>query len=253
MKIRRILVSQPAPKNGKNPFLDLAEKNNLTVDFRPFIEVEGVPGKEIRRAKIDLLAFTAVIFTSKTAIDHYFRVAKELRIQVPETMKYFCKTEAVALYLQKYIVYRKRKIFHGRQKIEDMLDILVKHKNENFLLPVSDTANDAIPNLLKSKKIKFQKAVFYKTVSSDLSDLKDVDYDMLVFYSPSGIKSLLKNFPDFEQKDIKIASFGKQTAQAVRDAGLRLDIEAPLPKAPSMTMAVEQYIKQKTKKTVSKK
>ncbi len=252
MKIRRILVSQPVPINGKNPFLDLAEKNNLIVDFRPFIEVEGVPGKEIRRAKINLLDYSAVIFTSRTAIDHYFRVAKELRIQVSETMKYFCKTEAVALYLQKYIVYRKRKIFHGKQRIEDMLDILIKNKAEKFLLPVSHTASDSIPNFLKSKKITFKTAFFYKTVSSDLSDLKNVDYDMLVFYSPSGIKSLLKNFPDFEQKNTRIASFGKLTAQAVKDAGLRLDIEAPLPQAPSMTMAVEQYIKKKPSKPVVK-
>jgi len=252
LKIKRILVSQPAPQNGKNPFFDLAKKNNLTVDFRQFIEVEGVPGKEIRKSRVNILDHTAVIFTSRTAIDHYFRVAKETRAQVPETMKYFCKTETVALYLQKYIVYRKRKIFFGKHKIEDMLDVLAKNKTEKFLLPVSDTSNDNISNLLKSNKLKFTKSVFYRTISSDLSDLKDVDYDLLVFYSPSGIKSLMKNFPEFQQKDTKIASFGKQTAQAVKDAGFRLDIEAPLPQAPSMTMAVDLYINKKNKKTVSK-
>ncbi len=253
MKIRRVLVSQPAPpKDGKSPFQELAEKNNLIIDFRPFIKVEGVPAKDIRKEKVNLLDFTAVIFTSRTGIDHYFRVAKELRVTIPETMKYFCKTEAIAHYLQKYIVYRKRKIFHGQTRIEDILDLMSKHKDEKFLIPISDTHNDSIPELLKSKKLTYRSAVFYRTVSSDLSDLKDVDYDLLIFYSPSGIKSLFVNFPNFDQKEIRIASFGKQTAQAVRDAGLRLDIEAPLPEAPSMTMAVEQYINNLMKKIVNK-
>lgn len=245
-------MSQPPPKNGKSPFKDLAERNNLTVDFRQFIEIEGIPGKEIRKTKINILDYTAVIFTSRTGIDHYFRVAKELRILVPEAMKYFCKTEAVAHYLQKYIVYRKRKIFHGQQNLDDMVDLLIKHKEEKFLVPVSDIHNDEIPKLLKSKKLKFRSSIFYKTITSDLSDLENVDYDLLVFYSPSGIKSLLSNFPDFDQKTTRIASFGKLTAKAVRDAGLRLDIEAPLPQAPSMTMAVEQYINQVPKRTVKK-
>jgi uroporphyrinogen-III synthase len=245
-------VSQPEPVNGKSPYYELAEKNNLLIDFRPFIQVEGVSAKEIRKDKVNLLDYTAVIFTSRTGIDHYFRVAKEMRVLIPETMKYFCKTESVAHYLQKYIVYRKRKIFHGQQLIEDIMDLLLKNKDEKFLIPISDAHNDAIPELLKSKKLNFKAAVFYRTVSADLSDLKNVDYDMLIFYSPSGIKSLLTNFPNFDQKEIRIASFGKSTAQAVREAGLRLDIEAPLPEAPSMTMAVEQYINQIPKKTVKK-
>lgn len=248
MKIKRILVSQPKPKNDKSPFYELAKKNNLTVDFRPFIHVEGVSVKEFRKQKVNILEHTAVIFTSRTAVDHFFRIAKELKINIPETMKYFCITESVAFYLQKYIVYRKRKIFYGRGKFDDLIDVLQKHKNENFLVPLSDTHKQEIPRKLKKHKLKFTKAIFYRTVSSDLSDLSDVNYDMLVFYSPSGIKSLLHNFPDFKQNDTKIASFGANTAKAVKEAGLRLDIQAPAPKTPSMTMAIESYIKNNSDK-----
>ena len=248
MKIKRILVSQPKPKNDKSPFYELAKKNNLTVDFRPFIHVEGVSVKEFRKQKVNILEHTAVIFTSRTAVDHFFRIAKELKINIPETMKYFCITESVAFYLQKYIVYRKRKIFYGRGKFDDLIDVLLKHKNENFLVPLSDTHKQEIPRKLKKHKLKFTKAIFYRTVSSDLSDLSDVNYDMLVFYSPSGIKSLLYNFPDFKQNDTKIASFGANTAKAVKEAGLRLDIQAPAPKTPSMTMAIESYIKNNSDK-----
>jgi len=248
VKIKRILVSQPKPKNDKSPFYELAKKNNLTVDFRPFIHVEGVSVKEFRKQKVNILEHTAVIFTSRTAVDHFFRIAKELKINIPETMKYFCITESVAFYLQKYIVYRKRKIFYGRGKFDDLIDVLQKHKNENFLVPLSDTHKQEIPRKLKKHKLKFTKAIFYRTVSSDLSDLSDVNYDMLVFYSPSGIKSLLHNFPDFKQNDTKIASFGANTAKAVKEAGLRLDIQAPAPKTPSMTMAIESYIKNNSDK-----
>ncbi|OQY04912.1 MAG: uroporphyrinogen-III synthase [Bacteroidetes bacterium 4572_117] len=242
MEIKRILVSQPEPANDKSPYFNLAKKNDLTVDFRPFIKVEGVPAKEFRQQKIDILKHTAVIFTSRTAVDHFFRISKEMKLNIPETMKYFCISEAIAFYLQKYIVYRKRKIFYGKGKFDDLIEVLVKNKEESFFVPFADAHKQEIPRKLKKHKLKFSKSVLYKTVSTDLSDLADVNYDILVFYSPSGIKSLLHNFPDFEQNNTKIASFGNHTAKAVKDAGLRLDIQAPMPKAPSMTMAIETYL-----------
>jgi len=242
VKIKRILVSQPKPANDKSPFFDLAKKNNLEVDFRPFIHVKGLTAKDFRQQKINLLDQSAVIFTSRTAVDHFFRIAEELKITVPEKMKYFCITESTAFYLQKYIVYRKRRIFYGNGKFDDLIDVLTKHREENFLVPMADTHKQEIPRKLRKYKLNFTKAIFYKTVSSDLSDLANVNYDILVFYSPSGIKSLLQNFPDFEQNETKIASFGTNTAKAVKDAGLRLDIQAPMPKAPSMTMAIEHFI-----------
>lgn len=241
MKIRRILVSQPEPKD-KSPYHDLAKKNNLQIDFRPFIQVEGLPSKEFKQQKLNLLDFTAVIFTSRTAIDHYFRIAKELRIDIPDDMKYFCINEATAYYLQKYITYRKRKIFHGKVRFDDLLPMISKHKTEKFIIPSSDVSKAEIPTKLNKAKIKHGIATMYRTVSSDLSDLANVDYDILVFFSPSGIKSLFSNFPDFEQGDKKIASFGVATAKAVSDAGLRLDVQAPSPQNPSMTMALDSYI-----------
>ena len=248
MKIKRILVSQPKPTTPKSPYADLAEKNNLKIDFRPFIQVEGVLAKEFRKQRINILDHSAVIFTSRTAIDHFFRIAEELRVSVPDTMKYFCISEATAYYLQKYIVYRKRKIFHSTGRFTDLVDVLKKHKDEKFLVPLSDIHKQEIPSLLNKNKINYTKAILYRTVSSDLSDLKDVNYDVLVFFSPSGIKSLFQNFPDFKQNDIKIASFGPATAKAVKEAGLRLDIQAPMPQAPSMAMALEQFIKKYNKK-----
>lgn len=247
MKIKRILVSQPEPETGKSPYHEFAERNNVKVDFRPFIQVEGVSAKEFRQTKVNILDHTAVIFTSRTAIDHFYRMCGELRITVPESMKYFCISEATAFYLQKYIVYRKRKIFYGAGKFSELVDILKKHLDEKYLVPLSHIHKPEIPQLLDEAKVKYTKAIIYRTVSSDLSDIKEVNYDMLVFYSPSGIKSLLQNFPNFEQNDIKIASFGPSTATAVKEAGLRLDIQAPNPQAPSMTMALEQYIKKLNK------
>ncbi len=241
-RIRKILVSQPQPENNKSPYFDLASKHNLKVDFRPFIHVEGVSARDFRQEKVDLSIHSAVIFTSKTAIDHYFRIAEETRTSIPDTMKYFCVSEATAYYLQKYIVYRKRKIFYGNGKIEDLIEIMNKHKGEKFLLPLSAAHKEEIPALLKASNFDFSKAVLYRTECSDLSDLADVNYDILVFYSPSGIKSLFKNFPDFKQNDTKIASFGAKTAKAAEEAGLRLDITAPQPQAPSMTMAIENFI-----------
>ena len=241
------MVSQPKPETAKSPYFDLAETNNVKIDFRPFIQVEGVSAKDFRQSRIHILDHTAVIFTSRTAIDHFFRIAQELRLTVPDSMKYFCISEATAYYLQKYIVYRKRKIFYGNGKFSDLVNVMKKHKSENFLVPLSDIHKQQIPDLLDKSGFKYTKAILYRTVSSDLSDLKDVNYDILVFFSPSGIRSLLHNFPDFEQSETRIASFGPSTAKAVKDAGLRLDIQAPTSKAPSMTMALELYIKKQNK------
>lgn len=243
MKIKRILVSQPPPENGKSPYFELADKNNLLIDFRPFIHVEGVPSKEFRQNRIDILDHTALIFTSKTAVDHFFRICEELRISVPDSMKYFCISEATAYYLQKYIVYRKRKIFYGNGIFSDLMDLINKHRDETYLVPLSDSHKEEIPKTLKEQKIKYSKAILYRTVCSDLSNLSLINYDMLVFFSPSGIKSLKQNFPDFQQDSIKIASFGETTASAVEEAGFRLDVKAPMPDAPSMTMALEQFIR----------
>lgn len=252
MKIKRILVSQPKPASDKSPYYELAKKNNLQIDFRPFIQVEPIASKDFRNQKVNMGDHSAVIFTSRTAIDHYFRIAKEMRYTVPDTTKYFCISEATAFYLQKYIVYRKRKIFYGNGRFDDLVELINKHKDEKYIVPLSDIHKQEIPDKLDKNKIKYSKAILYRTVSSDLSDLKDVDYDVLVFFSPSGIASLKQNFPDFQQKDTKIASFGPTTAKAVEEAGLRLDIQAPMPQAPSMTMALEQFIKKHNKEVAKK-
>ncbi len=244
MKIRKILVTQPDPNNPKSPFFELARKYNLKIDFKPFVQVEGVTSKDFRMQKINILDFTAVIFTSKTGIDHFFRICNELRIVVPDTMKYFCITENVAFYLQKYIVYRKRKIFHGKAKFQDLVDVIIKHKDDYFFVPLSEPHNNEIPDLLNKNSIKHAIGTLYKTISSHFSNPGDFDYDILVFYSPSGIKSLKENFPDFVQGEIKIAAFGPTTASAVEHEGLRLDINAPNPKAPSMTMALDDFLKE---------
>ena len=249
MNIKSILVSQPEPKTEKNPFSDLAERFNLKVDFRSFIHVEGVDPQDFRQQRVNLSNYTAVIFTSRMAIDHYFRIAKETRFTVPDEMKYFCVSEAVAYYLQNYVVYRKRKIFHGKQTFQDLMQLVVKHKSEKFLVPCSDIQRKNIPNELEKHQVDFQNAILYKTVCSDLSDLEDVKYDILVFYSPSGIQSLIKNFPKFQQNRTKIAAFGPTTAQAAEKAGLRIDIKAPMPGIPSMTMAIENFIKVDNKRS----
>lgn len=243
MSIKSILVSQPKPESDKSPYFDLAEKHNIKVDFRPFIHVEPVSGQEFRQTRIKLEDHSAVILTSRNAADHFFRMAKEMRYEVPDSLKYFCVSEAIAYYLQKYVVYRKRKIFHGKQTFMDLIDVIKKHKKEKYLLPCSSIHKQRITSVLDDHGIDFSKAVMYKTVASDLSDLSDVKYDMLVFFSPSGIESLIKNFPEFEQNSTKIAAFGNTTAKAVEGAGLRIDVRAPMPKAPSMTMAIEHFIK----------
>jgi uroporphyrinogen-III synthase len=237
-------VSQPEPPNPKSPYFDLAKKYNLKIDFKPFVQVEGVSSKDFRQQKINILDFTAVVFTSKTGIDHFFRICNELRIVVPDTMKYFCITENVAFYLQKYIVYRKRKIFHGKAKFQDLIDVIVKHREDSFFVTLSEPHNAEIPDLLDKNNIKYAIGTLYKTISSHFTNIKDFDYDILVFYSPSGIKSLKENFPSFVQGNIKIAAFGPTTASAVEHEGLRLDINAPNPKAPSMTMALDDFLKE---------
>ncbi|MGQ0828914.1 MAG: uroporphyrinogen-III synthase [Bacteroidota bacterium] len=242
MKVKSILVSQPKPEGDKSPYFDLAKKCNVKIDFRPFIHIEGIPAIDFRKDKINILDHTAVILTSRSAADHYFRICQEMRITVPETMKYFCVSESTAYYLQKYVLYRKRKVFHGKQTVIDLMNVIKKHKNENFLLPCSDITKEEIADKLEAQKIKFTKAVIYRTVSSNLKDLANVNYDILVFFSPSGIKSLFKNFPKFKQNKTRIACFGPTTAQAAKEAALKVDIMAPNPKAPSMTMALEQYI-----------
>jgi uroporphyrinogen-III synthase len=241
-KIKTILISQPKPSTEKSPYFDLADRLKLTIDFRPFIHVEGMDGQEFRQQRVDLAAHSAVILTSRLAVDHYFRLAKEMRFEVPDSMKYFCISESTAYYLQKYVQYRKRKIFHGTIKFDEVVALMKKHKNETFLLPCSDLLKSSIPNALDEGGFKYSKAVMYRTVCSDLSDLSDVKYDVLVFFSPSGIESLFKNFPDFVQGETRIAVFGPTTAKAAEKAGLRIDINAPTAKAPSMTMALEQYI-----------
>lgn len=241
-KLKTILISQPKPTTEKSPYFDLADRQKLTIDFRPFIHVEGVEGQEFRQQRIDFSEHTAVIMTSRNAVDHFFRLASDLRFEVPDTMKYFCISEATAFYLQKYVVYRKRKIFFGKQNFQDLMDPIKKHKTEKFLLPCSDLMKPSIPMLLEEANISYSKAMMYRTVCSDLSDLSDVKYDCLVFYSPSGIESLFKNFPDFVQGETRIATFGPTTAKAAEDANLRVDISAPTPQAPSMTMAIEHYI-----------
>jgi len=229
--------------------MDIISKYGVKIDFRPFIKVEGVSSKEFRAQKINILDYSAVIFTSKTAIDNFFRLAEEVRITVPEAMKYFCITESVALYLQKYIVYRKRKIFFGNNTFPDLLETIKKHTEENFLLPLSDVHKPEIPRSLDKAKIKYSKVIMYKTVSSDLSDLQPLPYDMIIFYSPSGIKSLFDNFPEFEQGNTAIGAFGKNTSKAIKDKNLRLDFFAPTPACPSMTLALENYLKESTKKS----
>ncbi|NLA47966.1 MAG: uroporphyrinogen-III synthase [Bacteroidales bacterium] len=247
MKIRKILVSQPEPLNPKSPYFDLAKKYNLKVDFKPFIQVKGVSAKDFRHQRININDFSAVIFTSKTGIDHFFRICNEMRVTVPDTMKYFCITENIAFYLQKYIIYRKRRIFHGKARIQDLIDIIGRHKDDNYFVPLPKPHNTEIRDLLAKNNIRHKIGILYKTVSNDFTDIKDFDYDILVFYSPSGIKSLKENFPDFVQGDIKIAAFGPTTACAVEQEGLRLDINAPNPKAPSMTMALDNYLKDYTR------
>jgi len=244
-----ILVSQPQPTDiDKSPYGDLTRKYNVEIDFHKFIKIEGIPSREFRQSRINLLDYSAVIFTSRNAVDHYFRMAKELRAEIPQTMKYFCMSESTAFYLQKYVQYRKRKIFHGKQNFDDLMEIIRKHKEEKYLLPCSDIHKASISKMLDDSSIIYTKGIFYKTLASDLSHIDIKKYQMLIFFSPSGIASLYKNFPEFEQNSTVIGAFGPTTGKAVTDAGLTLDIEAPTKNSPSMTMAIEEYLHKNMKK-----
>ena len=246
MSIKKILVSQPKPASDKSPYFEIARRHDVEIVFRPFIKVEGLSSKDFRQQKISIPEHTAIIFTAKAAIDSFFRICEELRINIPDTLKYFCTTEQIALYLQKYIVYRKRKIFHGvTGKLDDpaLSQALAKHNKEKFLYAVSDIHRDE-PNPLDKLNINYTKAVMYRTVSNDFAPDEPRDFDMMLFFSPAGIESLLKNFPDVAQSDVKIGCFGNYTCQAVRDAGLNLDFSAPTPETPSMTAALDLFLTQ---------
>lgn len=249
MKIKKILVSQPRPTSEKSPYFDISEKYNVKIEFRPFIKVDPILAKEFRTQRLTILDHTSIIFNARHGIDHFFRLCDEMRITIPETMKYFCVSESVALYLQRYIHYRKRKVFYGASgKMADLVTIMNKHLDEKYLLITSDVQNEETLSMIEKSKITFNKAVMYRTVSNDFGPSEEFNYDLLIFFSPQGISSLLKNFPNFVQGDIQIGCFGAATAQAVRDAGLRLDIEAPVPGITSMTMALENYLKESNKK-----
>lgn len=243
MKVKTILVSQPEPKMENSPYQSLVDRTKVKIDFRSFIHVEGVSAKEVREQKVDLANYTAIILTSRNSVDHFFRVAEEMRFKIPDSLKYFCQSEAVAYYLQKYVVYRKRKIYVGKRTFPELIPLIKKHKNETFLLPSTDKVKDLIPEQLDELGVKWKGATFFRTVISDLSDLANVKYDVLVFFSPSGIDSLFHNFPEFQQDVTRIAVYGNTTSQAAKDKGLRIDIQAPTPESPSMTMAIENYIK----------
>ena len=248
MKVKTILVSQPEPKVENSPYFELEEKQKVKIDFIPFIHVEGVSSKEVRQQKVDLSRYSAIILTSRNAVDHFFRIAEDLRYKVPDSLKYFCLSEAVAYYLQKYVVYRKRKIYVGKRTFADLSPLIKKYKNEKFLLPSSDMLKPDVPKTLNKLGVEWKQATFYKTVVSDLSNLRDVTYDILVFFSPSGIKSLFENFPDFKQNQTRIAVFGNTTIKAAKEHGLTVNIKAPTPDTPSMTMALQKYIAEANKK-----
>ncbi len=265
MKLKSVLVAQPKPESEKSPYLELSKRYKLKIDFQPFFHMEGISVKEFRQERINLAEYTGIIVTSRHCIDHYFRLSQEMRFEVPEAMKYFCTSEAIAFYIQKYILYRKRKVFHGQHTIHDLATILKKHKDEKFLLPHSNVHNKEIDEVLNKEKINYTKSLFYRAVPSDLSHIKAISHDMLVFFSPADVKSLTKNFPKFRQRDTLIAAFGNTTAKAVQSAGLRLNVQAPTMESPSMTMAIENHIRfgpkkaeapaapKKVKKEVSKK
>ncbi|MBK6834836.1 MAG: uroporphyrinogen-III synthase [Bacteroidetes bacterium] len=249
VKVRTILISQPKPESEKSPFLELARKHNVKINFRQFIQIDPVPARDFRAQRINLMEHNAVILTSRVAIDHYFRMCNEMRYTVPETTKYFCLSESIAYYLQKYVQYRKRKIFYGQQTINDLVDVIKKHKDEKFLLPVSDVHREKIADFMDDMKLNYSKATFYRTVCADLSDFNGkLDYDVLVFFTPMGIKSLFKNFPNFKQGDIRIGAFGHAACEELRKHNLRLDIAAPTKETPSMATAIDNYIKEVNKR-----
>jgi uroporphyrinogen-III synthase len=249
LKIKNILISQPEPTDlDKSPYGELVKKFNLNICFRKFIQIDGITSREFRQERINLLDYSAVIFTSRNAVDHYFRIAKEMRAEIPDSMKYFCISESTAYYLQKYIQFRKRKIFHCKENFDILTELIRKHKGEKFLLPCSDIHKTEIPKILDGLKVSYRKAVIYRTLASDLSDINIKDFDMLVFFTPAGIRSLFKNFPDFKQNNCAIGVFGPSTAKAAQEVGLKLNVQAPTKTAPSMTMAIDQFLESAGKK-----
>lgn len=248
--IKKVLITQPKPEGIKSPYYDLASKYGLTLDFHPFIVVEGIPAKEFRKQKIDIAAYTAVIFTSRNTIDHFFRICDEMKITVSQETKYFCITEAVALYLQKFILYRKRKVFYGADGVnKSLFDVINKHKdNEKFLYPCSESFDSEITNWLKNHNCGFATPVLYKIISNDIKEVMARNYDIICFFTPGGVKSLMENFPHFKQNGTKIGVFGANTFKAAEEAGLTLDIKAPLPQAPSMISALDNFLSSEKKK-----
>jgi len=249
--VKSILISQPQPENGRSPFIDIATEYGIKVEFRPFIYVEGVEAREFRKNKVYIEQHPCVILTSRNAIENYFRLCEEMRVKISDDTKYFCTSEAIALYLQKFIQYRKRKVFFGDGKLPRLVEIILKHKDKTdgkFLLPCSDVRDQGMIDKLEQANINFSEAVMFRTVASDLSDLKDIKYDMLAFFSPFGIASLFKNFPDFVQDETRIAVFGATTQEACKERGLRLDIIAPTPEHPSMAGAIRSYLNKSNKK-----
>jgi uroporphyrinogen-III synthase len=248
MKVKSILVSQPEPQVANSPYSALADKHKVKIDFQPFIEVIGIPGKEFRKDKISVRDFKSFLFTSRIAIDHFFRMCKEMRVPISPEWKYFCTSEAVAFYLQKFVPYRKRKIYPGKGSLADLIPILKKQRGQRFMMPTSDILNPDIPNLLEKSNIEWTRAKMYQTVICDLSHLSDVKYDILVFFSPEGIRSLLRNFPEFEQGKTLIAGFGNTTKAAIEENDLRLDIAVPTAKFTSMTQALDSFIEKSKNK-----
>ncbi|HIU89439.1 MAG TPA: uroporphyrinogen-III synthase [Candidatus Caccomonas pullistercoris] len=247
--IKKVLVSQPAPSSEKSPYYEIARKHGVEFVFHPFIKVEGLSAREFRQQKIQILDHSAVVFNSRNAIDHFFNLCNEMRITVPEDMKYFGLSETILLYIQKYVQYRKRKVFFGTTgKWPDLLSVMARHKNENYLVPLSDVHSDEVATMLDAKKLKHKECIMYRTVSNEYPADQPFDYDMLVFFTPAGIQSLLKNFPDFQQGDTKLACFGKATAKAIEAAGLRLDLEAPSVEAPSMPAAIDLFLEKENGK-----
>ncbi len=242
------MISQPKPKSEKSPYFHIERKYNVSIDFRPFIKVEPVHAKEFRQQKVDVLQYSAIVFNSRHGVDHFFRLAEELRITIPQSMKYFCVSETVAYYLQKYTQYRKRKIFYSPTgKFSGLIEAFDKHPDEKYLFVTSNIGNESSLAVLESANIDFKKVIMYQTVSCELAKEIEMNYDLIIFFSPAGITSLFDNYPNFKQGDIQIGCFGKNTAQAIEAKGLRLDLVAPTPNCPSITMALEQFIKEKNK------
>ncbi|RYD58230.1 MAG: uroporphyrinogen-III synthase [Sphingobacteriales bacterium] len=244
VKVNTVLITQPKPDTDKSPYYELAKKYDLSLQFHPFIRVEGLSGKDFRKQRIDITEHTAIIFTSRNAIDHFFRICEELKVKVSQEMKYFCVTEAVALYLQKFILYRKRKVFFSPDGSTDgLLEVIAKHKhNERFILPTADNGKIDIAQFLAKSNIEFSEATLYRTVSNDISPIMQEAFDLIVFFSPFSVQTLFDHNPKFKQNGTLIGAFGPTTSKAVEDSGLRLDVKAPMPNAPSMVSALERYL-----------